>query len=505
MKNRCSLFTGAITAVIVLLILIMFGRSTEAAGLLKPKNGPVSAISIKSHDVQVTNNNGFARTEVDQVFTNTGGIDLEAVYSFPLPRRASLSELSLWIDGNEVTGEVLEKKQARQIYEDQKAQGNGTALSEKDDYKTFNVAVSPVKAMDDTRVRLVYYQPLTIDLNVGRYVYPLAEGGVDDERIAFWSVDSTVHEQFTFDLTLKSAQPVKDVRMPGTAQHGRIQKVQSATEQNPGEIYHARLETTEGGASLSEDIVFYYRLDDTVPARVELIPFKESADAAGTLMLTITPGASLGQITEGTDWVFVLDTSGSMSGGKLQTLTDGVAKAISRMTPADRFRIVTFDTDAHDITSGFVDATPENISVAADQVRSIQASGSTNLHAGLSTGLAKSDRERTTSVVLVTDGVANVGATTHQDFLQLIRDRDLRLFTLIIGNSANTPLLDKITKASGGFAMDISTADDIYGRLIQAKNKVLYQALHDVEVSFSGGGVTDVTPDLIGSLYRGQQ
>ena len=152
---------------------------------------------------------------MDQVFANTGDVDLEAVYTFPLPKQASMSEVSLWIDGREIIGEVLEKQAARQVYEKQKSEGKDTALVSKDSYKTFDVKVTPVRANQQTRVRLVYYQPLEIDLNIGRYVYPLAEGNVDDERIAFWTVDDKISSTFSFDLTLKSAFPVKDVRMPG--------------------------------------------------------------------------------------------------------------------------------------------------------------------------------------------------------------------------------------------------------------------------------------------------
>jgi Ca-activated chloride channel family protein len=195
----------------ILIAFLAFANVSEGAGLLKPTDGNASDVFIKSHHVNVIINNGFARTEVDQVFGNKSDVDLEAVYTFPLPKQASLSEVSLWIDGQEVVGEVLEKKKARQVYEDQVSKGNDTAIAEKNDYMTFDVAVYPVRAGGETRIRLVYYQPLEIDSNIGRYLYPLAEGGVDDERIAFWAVDDVVHEAFSFDLTLKSAFPVQDV------------------------------------------------------------------------------------------------------------------------------------------------------------------------------------------------------------------------------------------------------------------------------------------------------
>ena len=110
----------------------------------------------------------------------------------------------------------------------QKSQGKETALAEKDDFKTFNISVGVVRARTEARVRFVYYQPLEIDLNVGRYLYPLAEGNVDDERIQFWSVDNAIRENFTFNLVLKSAFPVKDVRLPDYQDKAVIEKTDEA-------------------------------------------------------------------------------------------------------------------------------------------------------------------------------------------------------------------------------------------------------------------------------------
>ena len=91
----------------------MTASGAFCAGLLKPIDNRNSQIHMKSHQVNVTINNGFSRTEVDQVFVNDGDADMEAVYTFPVPKQASLSELSLWIDGKESIGEVVEKEKAR--------------------------------------------------------------------------------------------------------------------------------------------------------------------------------------------------------------------------------------------------------------------------------------------------------------------------------------------------------------------------------------------------------
>ena len=493
-----------------------------AAGLLKPvEGGDENDVYMKSHDVNVVINNGFARTEVDQVFANEGGTDLHAIYTFPVPKEASLSELSLWIDGNEVIGEVLEKERAKKIHKEQIQKGNDTALAEKDDYKTFEISVYPVRANSETRVRLVYYQPIEIDLNVGRYVYPLEEGGVDEERIAFWSVDNKVSESFSFNLVLKSVFPVKDIRLPGHLNKSIVEKVQSGNANansnvlveedegiqsgsGAGEIYNVRIDSPQGDA-LTHDIVMYYRLADDVPARVELVPYRKTPASTGTLMVVVTPAADLQRISEGVDWTFVLDVSGSMGGGKIATLCDGVSKVIGKMSLQDRYRIITFCNTASDFTGGYITATPANVQSTLSKIKSISSGGGTNLFAGLKMAYDRLDDDRTTGVILVTDGVANIGKTEHRHFINLLKQYDLRLFTFVIGNSANQPLMDTLALQSGGFAMNISTSDDIAGRIIQAKSKILFENLHDVEFKFHGEKVREITPKKTGNLYHGQQ
>ncbi|WDP92508.1 MAG: VWA domain-containing protein [Desulfobacter sp.] len=496
----------AVLAIMALIALAGMASNSTAAGLLKPVDGGDSTLGMKSHRVDVTINNGFARTEVDQIFFNSGTRDLEAVYSFPVPKDASLSELSLWINGKEVVGEVLEKEQARKTYADQKARGNQAAVAEKNDYKTFDVKVYPVAANADTRIRLVYYQPLEIDLNVGRYVYPLEAGNVDEERIAFWETDTRVKERFSFHAALKSSFPVKDIRMPGYQNQAVITGpgAEGAGEEGETAAHDIRLDFPEGG-SLDKDIVLYYRLDDTVPARVELVPFREAGEREGKFMLVITPGADLAPITAGADWTFVLDVSGSMGGSKISTLVAGVRKSIKKMTPDHRFRIITFNDRAREITRGFIPATPENVAKAAVLLDTVEAGGSTNLYDGLERAYGGLDADRINGIILVTDGVANVGPSTHAELLDLHRKHDCRLFTFVIGNSANQPLLGDLAEASGGFSMNISSHDDLIGRILQAKTKMVHQSLYDTRVRFKGENVTQLTPGDLGNLYQGQQ
>jgi len=90
-----------------------------------------------------------------------------------------------------------------------------------------------------------------------------------------------------------------------------------------------------------------------------------------------------------------------------------------------------------------------------------------------------------------------------------MKKKDVRLFTAIMGNSANVPLLEPMTNASGGFAVNVSNSDDIVGALLQATSKVTHEALHGLTLNFDTSGsafrIDDIRRKDIATLYRGQQ
>lgn len=516
-----------ISRAIVLLTILMTGGLAHAAGLLTPSDGSLPPLNLKEQHVNVVVEDGYAVTTVEQVFHNPHARDLEAIYSFPVPEHGAVGEFTMWIDGKPVTGEVLEKQEARRVYEEEKRAGRDAGITEKDRYKTFDISVSPVRAGQDTRVRLVYLQQAFVDTGIGRYVYPLEEGGVDEEKLAFWTANNKVTSHFSFDLHLKSGYPVDALRLtnhpqaqvtqvgPGewkvhignTANASGISAANNHGDKTPAQGQTPAFNPEQKNAaafSLDKDLVVYWRHQAGLPGSVDLVTYKPDAGKRGTFMLTLTPGDDLKPITEGSDWIFVLDISGSMQ-GKYATLADGVQRALGKMRPNDRFRIVLFNNTSKELTQGYVNATPEAIKRYSDEVTRIQPNGGTNLYSGIQQGLDSINADRTSAIVLVTDGVANVGETAQRKFIELIKAKDVRLFTFIMGNSANRPLLEVLTRTSGGFAISISNSDDIVGQILTAMSKVGHEALHGVEVKISGVKVSDISPREIGSLYRGQQ
>ncbi|GFE64676.1 VIT and vWA domain-containing protein [Litoreibacter roseus] len=539
---------------------LVISPAAEAAGLLTPA-GTQQPLELADHEVQVVLEDGYAITTIEQRFANPGAAAAEARYSFPVPEKAAVTEFTYWIDGQPVVGEVIERERGRQIYEDERAAGREAAIAEQDNHYAFDMRVTPVPAGGDVMVRLTYVQPARLEGGIGRYVYPLERQSTNEDRIAFWDMSEDITGRFAFDMELRTDYPIEAVRLPAhpnahterTADGWRISlgdgrnvidlpaqddagtaPVLTPTAHNPdaesewdaiggsevildgaviesgveGEMPVSARRMDAHSTRLDTDIVLYWRQVANQPARVDLVPYKADAEGRGTFMLTLTPGMDLGPITGGRDFAFVLDVSGSM-GSKLSTLGEGVARALAQLTPEDRFSIVTFSDNARDLTGGLVSATPENVARWTAGARALQTEGSTNLYAGLDLAIRSLDADRTGAIVLVTDGEANVGVTETKRFLDLVQNQDTRLFTAVMGTGANRPLLEPMTRLSGGTSVSVSNSDDVLGVLVEAANKVGYEALNglNIELDAVEGDVriADIQAEDIRTLYRGEQ
>jgi Ca-activated chloride channel homolog len=487
------------TKSVLLTALILWGSLVAAnfafaGGTLTPTGSAQQPVKIRDHQVNVTINNGFAQTEVLQTFFNPNATDLEAIYAFPVPKTASLSEVTITTGEKTLQGEVLPKQEAETVYEEEKKTGNDAGLAKKNSYLTYEFHVAPVRANSEVKLRFVYYQPLEIDTGVGRYVYPLEEGGTDDVAKSFWTTNSQVEGTLSVNVELKSAWPVSDVRVPGFEGTAVSQKIAAD---------HYKLTLDRPGAKLDRDFVFYYRLDENLPGRVEVIPYRASKDKPGTFMMVVTPGVDLKPITTGADYVYVLDVSGSMQ-GKIHTLANGVSQALGVMRPEDRFRIVTFNNSAREILD-WTPATKENVQSAIALVKALRPDGGTDVYDGLRVATQKLDADRATSIVLVTDGVANQGIVDPAAFQKLLKQYDVRVFGFLMGNSSNWPLMRVIADTTGGFYAGVSNDDDIVGQILLAKSKIAFESMHDASFKFTGARVFDTTGDTPNKIYRGQQ
>ncbi len=475
-----------LVAMALIFLALAVAKPARAAGLLIADGGFGGILEIKEHDVKVTINNGIAVTHVTQVFHNTENRQVEALYTFPVPKHASVSNFSMWINGKEMIGEVLEKKRAREIYNSYKQKRRDPGLLEQVDYKRFEMRIFPIAAKADQRVQITYYQELDVDHDEVTYVYPLATATRE-------AIDTRTRGRFAFQLETKSAIPITAVESPS---HGSEVVVADHSES----FKLASLEQKAG--SLAKDIVIHYGLNRP-RSGIDLITSRAPRED-GYFYLTITAGKELAKLDFGMDYIFLLDISGSMANSnKLPISRSSLEAFINELDEKDRFEVMTFNVQPNTVFNQLRSATDQAKSDAGTFLASQAARGGTILAPALNTAYKYGEPDRPLNVVILSDGMTE--QKERQELINLIGQRPghARVFCIGIGNEINRPLLEQLAEDSGGLAAFVSGGDDFKRQAKAFRRKLMRPAASDLALKFQGIEVYDLTPVKLPNLYFG--
>lgn len=459
-------------------------RAASAAGLLIADGGFGGVLEIKEHDVQVTINNGVAVTRVTQIFHNTEKRQVEALYTFPVPKAASVANFSMWINGKEMVGEVLEKKRAKEIYESYKQQRRDPGLLEQTDYRTFDMRVFPIGPDADQKVQITYYQELDYDHDTATYVYPLATA---TRR----GVDTRAKEKLTIGFDVKSAVPIVAVDSPSHS---------FAMAKHSDQYWQANLEST--GGDLSRDVVLLTHIARPKTG-MDLITSRTSGED-GFFCLTLTAGQEVAKEQQSMDYVFLVDVSGSMAdAGKLLTAKDSVGAFLQELGAEDRFEVMTFNIKPYLAFGQLQPATAENKERGMAYLAKQEARGGTVLRPAIATAYKYASNDQPLNVVILSDGLTE--QQERQTLLQLIQSRpgNTRVFCVGVGNDVNRPLLEQLAEDSGGLAAFISASDDFTRQARAFRQKLVRPFATDLQIKFAGVDVSEIEPAVVPNLYFG--
>lgn len=163
----------------------------------------------------------------------------------------------------------------------------------------------------------------------------------------------------------------------------------------------------------------------------------------------------------------VLDRSGSMKGEKIQQAKRAALAAIDRLRDDDIVSVVTYDTNVRVLVPSTRASDRESIRHA---IEGIQADGNTALFAGVSKGAAEvrkfRDDKHVNRIILLSDGLANVGPSSPSELEQLgqsLLKEKISVSTLGLGSGYNEDLMTSLASASSGNHVFIENADNLVG------------------------------------------
>ncbi|MCX7717033.1 MAG: VIT and VWA domain-containing protein [Candidatus Sumerlaeaceae bacterium] len=464
-------------------------------GILVPRPPEALPVRLGAAEVRVEINNNVAKTRVVQEFENPNPRQLEADFMFPVPRGADVTDFVLYMNGKPVSGEVIERDKAREIYEGIVRRMKDPGLLEWVDYNLFKVRVFPVPANGQTKIELEFAQVVPADQGVYRYTFPLR--GPRSDRAG----QSRGSKAVKFGIEIKADEPVRNVYSPS-------HPLETDTA-NPKQV---RVTVPEGKLSPDSDFVMFYEYSSKDVALSLLATRPGSSDGYFSLVLS-PPIAAEGAPQTPSDVVFVLDTSGSMlDDNKIEQARKALAYCVSQLRESDRFNIVRFSTGVDQLHPGLQQATKEAIEEARRWIEGLKASGGTNISEALAKALAlrgeAKDESRIFTVVFITDGLPTVGVTDPDRILSEVKEKsagNVRLFTFGVGFDVNTRLLDRLADETRATADYIKPGENLEAPIARFFDKISRPAMTGLKLEIPGAQVYDLYPKNLPDLFYGTQ
>lgn len=188
----------------------------------------------------------------------------------------------------------------------------------------------------------------------------------------------------------------------------------------------------------------------------------------------------------------VIDRSGSMGGQKIEQAKTAAIMAINRLGRDDFAAVVAYNHDVNVI----VPATRvSGHAEMAGDIRRLRAGGRTALYAGTVQGVREVRKflsdHRVNRVILLSDGLANVGPSRPEDLAELARKvvrEGISVSTIGLGLGYNEDLMAKLAYNSDGNHAFVEKADDLVKIFNQEFGDVLSVVAQDLIITIECRG-----------------
>ena len=185
----------------------------------------------------------------------------------------------------------------------------------------------------------------------------------------------------------------------------------------------------------------------------------------------------------------VLDKSGSMTGAKLEKAKQAATQLVDRLAPSDVFSLVIYSDEARVLVPA---QKVEDKDALKEKIEGIEAGGSTSLYAGVKTG-ARQVREyfsgkRINRVILLSDGLANVGPSSTSDLRRLgheLAESGISVTTIGVGDDYNEDLMAGLAEASDAnyyYVQDTERLPEIFAKEI---GEMLTVAAREIKIEIT--------------------
>src|SRR5215813_4023768 len=321
------------------------------------QNGkPKSECPLKHTDVKAEISGFLSRVTVTQQFTNPFPNKIEAIYTFPLPQAAAVDDMTMLIGERKVKGKIMRREEAQAAYNNAKQMGQVASLLDQERPNIFTQAVANIMPGEEIRITISYVETLQYEEGAYEWSFPMVVG----ER---YVPDSVQPDDSSRISPSRAARAGHDISLEIQLNAGvPIQSLTSETHETEVErrgdnsaVVRLKDQTTIP----NKDFVLKYQVaGDTINDAL----LAHRTDRGGFFTLILQPPQRVtAEDVMPKELVFVLDSSGSMSGFPFEKAKETLLLALDNLYPHDTFNVITFAGETRILFSDPVPATRGNI------------------------------------------------------------------------------------------------------------------------------------------------
>ncbi|XP_055468449.1 inter-alpha-trypsin inhibitor heavy chain H4 [Psammomys obesus] len=490
MKSLAPAHMWSIVLVLPSLLAVLHTTTAE-------KNG----IDIYSLIVESRVSSRFAHTVVTSRVVNRADAVQETTFKVDLPKKAFIANFCMSIDGTAYPGIVKEKAEAQEQYNAAVGRGESAGLVKASGRHTeqFEVSVNVAPGAKVT-FELVYQELLRRRLGM----YELLLKVKPQQPVKHLQMDIYIFEpQGISILETESSFMTPELAEALTTSQN---KTRAHIRFKPTLSQQQRSQN-EQDTALDGDFIVRYDVDRSVSGgSIQIV--------SGYFVHHFAP-EDLPTIPKNV--VFVIDTSGSMIGRKIEQTRQALVKILNDLSPEDQFNLIVFSEKAIQWKLSLVRASKDNLGKAVAYASRIQARGGTNINDAMLMAVMLLDSSNQAEllpsnsaslIILLTDGDPTVGETNPTNIQKNVQeavDTKYSVFCLGFGFDVNYPFLEKLALDNGGLARRIYEDSDSALQLQDFYHEVANPLLLRVAFEYPSNAVEDVTRDSFQHHFKGSE
>lgn len=481
-------------SILLLLSLFHLGLVAQMAITTEAFDGRLGAptqvkqnYSIDKLSIDAKFKDQIADVSVTQEVRNITAHDLEVEMFFPLPQSGIIQSFNMMVDGQEIPGKILDKNEAKSIYQGIVNRKKDPALMEYIGNGLFKTSVFPIKVGETRKITITYTQMCSRNMDQISFSYPLGTQKFSTNPV----------RNISFTGRILTTEPVKSIYSPmENVVVDRISDKESYVKY-------------ESNNTLPEsDFRLVYTLQNG-PVGASVLSYKPKADEDGYFMVLASPSIELeDQQPMPKNIVFVLDRSGSMSGKKIEQSKKALKFVLGNLNEGDRFNIFDYDDRVENYKTQLEPFNSTSLSSANHYVDNIRSGGGTNINDALVKALGSLDDERPNYVIFLTDGLPTSGIVNELQIATNVKNankHNARIFSFGVGNDVNARLLERISTNNGGMTAYVKPTEDIETAVSQLYSNISSPVMTDISIRFSDTDIRSTYPEKLPDLFKGGQ